>query len=170
MSDRVFLCFLPRGHKPPPTLRDRLNPHTPCLRRHRFPVPRYAKRPDVILYAIDPLLPLLPIPSSPYCTLKISGHVSLWSLPAAHSDGRPRPQKYSRTQGYLSVLTSSYLEGTVEVIRWWYGLLRCAPMMRSKIRWCTVRNLEWYSWPKVDVLHPYKRASTASVSTVRVLR
>ena len=27
-----------------------------------------------------------------------------------------------------------------EAIRW-SGLLRCAPMMRSKTRWCTVRNL-----------------------------
>ena len=27
-----------------------------------------------------------------------------------------------------------------EVIRW-SGLLRCAPMMRSKTRWCTVRSL-----------------------------
>ena len=27
MSNRVFLFFPPRGHEPPPTLRDRLNPH-----------------------------------------------------------------------------------------------------------------------------------------------
>ena len=27
MSGRVFLFFPPRGHEPPPTLRDRLNPH-----------------------------------------------------------------------------------------------------------------------------------------------
>ena len=31
------LFFLPRGHKPPPTLRDRLNPHL-CLQRCRFPL------------------------------------------------------------------------------------------------------------------------------------
>ena len=48
MSGRVFL-FLPlRGHEPPPTLRDRLNPNL-SLYRHRFPTPRYAKRPDVAL-------------------------------------------------------------------------------------------------------------------------
>ena len=27
MSGRVFLFFPPRGHEPPPTLRDRLNPN-----------------------------------------------------------------------------------------------------------------------------------------------
>ena len=26
MSSRVYLLFPPRGHEPPPTLRDRLNP------------------------------------------------------------------------------------------------------------------------------------------------
>ena len=54
MSTRVFLFLPPRGHQPPPTLRDRLNPH-PCLQRRRFPVPRYAKHPDAALYAIGPL-------------------------------------------------------------------------------------------------------------------
>ena len=40
MSGRVFLVLPPRGHEPPPTLRDRLNP-TLSLYRHRFPIPRY---------------------------------------------------------------------------------------------------------------------------------
>ena len=45
MSGRVFLFFPPRGHEPPPTLCDGLNPHR--LQRRRFPIPRYyAKRPD----------------------------------------------------------------------------------------------------------------------------
>ena len=39
MSRRVYLLFPPRGHEPPPTLRDRLNPHL-SLKRRRFPVPR----------------------------------------------------------------------------------------------------------------------------------
>ena len=43
MSGRVFLFLPPRGHEPPPTLRDRLNPNL-SLYRHRFPIPRYAKR------------------------------------------------------------------------------------------------------------------------------
>ena len=48
MSGRVFLFLPPRGHEPPPTLRDRLNPNL-SLCRHRFPIPRYAKCPDVVL-------------------------------------------------------------------------------------------------------------------------
>ena len=36
MSSHVFLFFPPRGHEPPPTLRDRLNPNL-SLYRHRFP-------------------------------------------------------------------------------------------------------------------------------------
>ena len=36
MSGRVFLFLPPRGHEPPPTLRDRLNPNL-SLHRHRFP-------------------------------------------------------------------------------------------------------------------------------------
>ena len=43
MSSRVYLYFPPRGHNPPPTLRDGLNPHL-CLQRCRFPIPHYAKR------------------------------------------------------------------------------------------------------------------------------
>ena len=42
----------------------------PKPQRHRFPVPRYAKCPDVALYAIGPLF-LLPAPSSPHCTLRV---------------------------------------------------------------------------------------------------
>ena len=37
MSGRVFLFLPPRGHEPPPTLRDRLNP-TLSINRHRFPI------------------------------------------------------------------------------------------------------------------------------------
>ena len=60
MSGRVFLFLPPRGHEPPPTLRDRLNPNL-SLNRHRFPIPRNAKRPDVALYTVGPffLLPIL---------------------------------------------------------------------------------------------------------------
>ena len=53
-SSQAFLLFSPCDHKPPPTLRDRLDPHH-CLRCLHFPVPRYARRPDVALY--------VPIPS-----------------------------------------------------------------------------------------------------------
>ena len=111
MSGRVYLFFHSRGHEPPPTLRDRLNPHL-RLERRRFPVLRHARCPDVALYAIDPLF-LLPTPSSPHCTLKVSEHDSLWQSPAAHSDERPRPQMSSCAQRFLDALTPGYLEGTV---------------------------------------------------------
>ena len=91
MSSRVYLFFPPRGHEPPPTLRDRFNPHL-CLQRRRFPIPRYAKRPDVALYAVGPLF-LLPTPSSPHRTLKVSQYDSLWQPPAAHPDERPSSTK-----------------------------------------------------------------------------
>ena len=62
MSGRVFLFLPPRGHEAPPTLRDRLNPNL-SLYRHRFPIPRYAKRPDVALYTTVGPFFLLPTPS-----------------------------------------------------------------------------------------------------------
>ena len=93
MCSRVYLFFPPRGHEPRPTLRDRLNLHL-SLKRFCFPNPRFAKRPDVALYAIGRLF-FLPTSSSPYCTLKVSENDSLWEIPATHSDERPLPQKNS---------------------------------------------------------------------------
>ena len=111
MSGRVFLFLPPRGHEPPPTLRDRLNPNL-SLYRHRFPIPRYAKRPDVALYTVSPFF-LLPTPSSTHCALKLSEHDSFWQPPAAHSEERSRPQKSSRAQRCLNALAPGYLKGTV---------------------------------------------------------
>ena len=92
MSGRVYL-------RP---LRDRFNPNL-SLDRHRFPIPRYAKRPDVALYTVGPFF-LLPTPSSTHCALKVSEHDSLWQPPAAHSEERSRPQKSSRAQRCLNAL------------------------------------------------------------------
>ena len=108
MSSRVYLLFPPRGHEPPPTLRGRFNPHL-SLQRRRFPIPRYAKRPDVALSAIG-LLFLLP---TPHCTLKVSKHDSLWQPPAVYSDKCTRPRKPSRSQRCLNALTPGYLKDTV---------------------------------------------------------
>ena len=110
MSSRVYLFFPPRGHEPPPTLRDRLKPHL-SLQCRRFPVPRYAKRPDVALDAIGPFF-LLPTLSSPYCTLKVSENDSLRQPPDAHSEERPRLQKSSRSKRRLNALKPGYLKGT----------------------------------------------------------
>ena len=83
-SSPVYL-FLPlRGHKPPSTFRHCLNRHLYniylsiylsislsiiylCLQRRRFPTPRYAKRPDVAEYVVDPLF-LLPTPPPEHCS------------------------------------------------------------------------------------------------------
>ena len=111
MSSRVFLFFPPRGHEPPPTLRDRLNLNL-SLYRHRFPIARNAKRPDVALYTVGPFF-LLPTPSSTHCALKVSEHDSLWQPPAAHSEERSRPQKSSRAQRCLNALAPGNLKGTV---------------------------------------------------------
>ena len=112
MSSRIYVYFPPRVDKPPLTRRDRLNPH-PCLQRHPFPAPRYAKRPGVALYSIDPLSPLLTTSSS-YCTLKITEHNLFWQSPAAHLDESPRPQKiYIHANGCVNAL--GYLSGTVVV-------------------------------------------------------
>ena len=111
MSGRIFLFLPPRGHEPPPTLRDRLNPNLSPY-RHRFPIPRFAKRPDVALYTVSPFF-LLPTPSSTHCALKVSEHDSLWQPPAAHSEERSRPQKSSRAQRWLNALAPGYLKGTL---------------------------------------------------------
>ena len=71
---RLPLFLPPRGHEPPPTLRDRLNPNL-SLYRHRFPIPRYAKRPDVALYTVGPFF-LLPTPSSTHCVRSHAMHQS----------------------------------------------------------------------------------------------
>ena len=111
-SSRVYLLFPPRSHKTLPTLRDCLNPHL-CFQRRHFPTPRYAIRRDIALYAAGSPLFLLPTLSSSHCALKVSQHDSLWQLPAAHSDKRPRPQKYSCAQRRLNALTPGYFKGTV---------------------------------------------------------
>ena len=104
------------------------------------------QRPDVTLYAIDPLY-LLPIPSFPHCTLKarqgkVSEHNSLWQPPAAHSDERSA-RKSILVHNTVSMLSYRVISRArlYEVIRW-SGLLPCASMMmRSNARWCTVRSL-----------------------------
>ena len=114
MSRRVYILFPPRGHKPPRTLRDRLNPH-PYLQRRRFPTPRSANPPGVALYAINPLV-LLPAPSSPHCTLRASEHDSLDNRPPLiRMSASARKSIFVRKQRRLNALTPGYLEGTIIV-------------------------------------------------------
>ena len=86
-------------------------PQTGTNMLHPLP-PQSLNLSDVALDAICPLF-LLPTPSSPYCTLKVSESDSLRQPPAAHSEERPRPQKSSRSQRRLNALTPGYLKGTV---------------------------------------------------------
>ena len=168
MSGRVFLFFPPRGHEPPPTLRDRLNPNL-SLSRHRFPIPRYAKRPDVALYTVGRLF-LLPTPSSPHCALKISEHDSLWQPPAAHSEEHPRPQKSSRAQRCLDALAPGYLKGTVvrghPVV--WSLALRPDNAKQDPVVYGTKFGVVFLA--EGSRMHPYRRDSIASAFTIRVLR
>ena len=131
MSGRVYLFFPARGHEPSPTLRDRLNPHY-GLKRRRFPISRYAKRPDDALYAIGSLF-LLPTPSSPHFPLNVSKHCSLLQPPAAHLDESVPAHKSLLVRNFVSILSHRVISRArlYEVIRW-YGLLRCATMMRNK--------------------------------------
>ena len=169
MSSRVFLFFPPRGHEPPPTPRDRINPPLSLYRR-RFPILRYAKCSDIALYAIDPLFHL-PTPSSPHCTLKVSEIIRFGNRVLLIRMSVPA-HKSLLVRNIVSMLSHRVISRAwlKQVIRW-CGLLRCAPMMRSKTRWCTVRSLAIEcSWRRAHVLHPYRRASIASAFTIRVLR
>ena len=142
MSSRVYLLFPPRGHEPPPTPRGRINPYF-SLERRRFPIPRYAKRLDVALYAISSLF-LFPTTSSPHCnTLKISElHTIRFGSRPPHIRMSALTQKNLLVRNVVSLLSHRVISRArlYEVIRR-SGLLRCAPMMRSKTQWCMVRSL-----------------------------
>ena len=101
---------------------DRTYIHTPTPSP---PFPRYAKRPDGALYAIDPLF-LLPILFSPYCTLKVP-------IPNTIRFGNRPPlilvsllsRQILLVRKVVVVISRARL---YEVVRW-SGLLRCATMM-----------------------------------------
>ena len=66
---------------------------------------------------------------------------ALWQPPAADSDERPRPQKYSRAQRCLTALAPGYLEGTVVRGHPMVWSLALCPDNVKQDRWCTVRSL-----------------------------
>ena len=163
MSSRVYLFFPPRGHEPPPTLRDRFNPHL-SLQNRRFPIPRYAKRPDVALYAMGPLRTA---PSRFPNTTRFGSRPPLIRVSApAH-----KKSYINSVQRCLNALTPGYLKGTV---------LRGHPMIWS-LALCpddakqdpVMYGAEFgvmLSWRRVHVLHPYRKTSVALAFTIRVLR
>ena len=139
MSGRVFFFLPPRGLEPPPTLRDRLNLNL-SLYRHRFPIPRYAKRPmslctQSVHFFCFPPRPLRTAPSRFRNMIRFGNRPPLIrrSVPA---------HKSLFVRNVVSMLSHPVISRArlYEVIRW-SGLLRCAPMMRTKTRWCTVPSL-----------------------------
>ena len=103
--------YFPRGHKPPPTLRDHLKPHL-ASNAVAF---RSLAMPNARMSLCTQSVHSFAFPSRPLCTSpsRFSKHDSLWQPPAAHSDERPRPQKFSRAQHYLNALAPGYLKGTI---------------------------------------------------------
>ena len=168
MSSRVYLFFPPCGHNLRSALGDRLNPPI-CLQRRRLSAPCYAKRPDVVMYAVNSL-PLLPAPSSPHCTLKVTEYDSLRQTPAAHSDERPRPYKLFCVQRCFNALTPSYFEGKIVRSHPMVWSLALCPDNASQDPVVYGAELGVVSWQTIHVLHPYSRASIASAFGIRVLR
>ena len=102
--------FPPRSQEPPPTLRDRLNPHLSPQRR-RFPISRYAKRPYVSpmqsVHSFSfPSRPLRTAPSRFPSTMHFGTRPPLIWMRA------PRPQTYFCAQRRLNALTRGYLKST----------------------------------------------------------
>ena len=141
MSSRVYLLFPPRGHEPPPPLRDRLNPwHTSASNAVAFQSPALsnARMPLCMqsIYSFSfPPRPLRTAPSRFSNTIRFGSHSSLVRMNApAH--------KSLLVRNVVSMLSHRVISRArlYDVIRW-SGLLRCASMMQSNTRWCTVWSL-----------------------------
>ena len=130
ISNRVYLFFPPRGYEPSPTLRNRLNPHL-SLQCHRFPTPRYAKHPDVALYAIGSLFcfpsrPLRTVPSWFPNTIRFGSCPPLIRMSAS-------THKSLLVCDVVSMLSNRVISrARLYEVMHWSGLLRYVPMMRSK--------------------------------------
>ena len=142
MSSRVYLFSPPRGHEPPsahPPLPSQptTQPLTPSLSN-----PSLCQTPGC--RSVRNRSSLFPsyTPSSPNCTIKVSEHDSIRQPPAAYSDERPHPQKYSRAQPCLNALTPGYFKGTVvrgHPVVW--SLAPCLDDAKQDWWWCTVQSL-----------------------------
>ena len=168
MSGRVYLFFPPCDHKPPSTLRGRLNPH-PCLQRCRFSVP-VMPNPRTSVFCTQsthsfsfPLRPLRATPSRFPNAIRFFTRQPL----IRRSVRAPKSLLVRKVISLLShpVISRAWLS---EIIRW-SGLLRCSPIMRSKTRWCMVRSLELCCWRRVHVLHPYRASIASAFAIIRVL-
>ena len=140
MSSRVYLFFPPRGHEPPPTFRDRLNPHLSAFKAVAFQFPAMPNaRMSLWTQSVHsfsfPPRPLRTAPSRFPKTIRFGSRPPLIrrSVPA---------HKSLLVRTVVSMLSHPVISRArlYEVIRR-SGLLRCAPNIRSKTRWCTMRSL-----------------------------
>ena len=105
MSNRVYLFFPPCGQN--------LRPTSATISTHTSASNAVASQSSGCRSVRNRSTLSPPHPSSPHRTLKVSENDSHWQPPAAHSDERPRPQKYSCAQRCLNALAPGYLKGTV---------------------------------------------------------
>ena len=168
MSSRVYLFFPPRVHEPPPTLVT-VSTHTSAFNAVAFqslaiPNARMSLYTQSVHSFSFPARPLLTAPS------RFPNTIRFGSCPPFVRMSVPA-HKSRLVRNVVSMLSHRVISRArlYEVMRW-SGLLRCASMIRSKTRWCTVRSLAECSWRRDHVLHPYKRASIASALIVWVLR
>ena len=165
MSSRVYLFFPSCDHKPPPTPRDRLNPHL-CLQRRRFLVPRLPNaRPWLATQSFrSSSLPPRPLHNAPS---RFPNMICFGDRPPLIRMSVPA-HKSLLVRNVVSMLSNRVIARVrlYEVYRW-CGLLRYAPILQSKTRWCTV---ELCSWRRIYVPHPYSRASITSAFIIRILR
>ena len=141
MSSRLSLFFPPRGYEPPSTLRDRLNLHL-SLQCRRFPTlpamlnARMSLGTQTVHSFPFPYCPLRTAPSGFLNAIPYGSHPPLIRISSA-----PAPRSLV-VRNDVSILPHRVISRIrlYEAICF-PGLLRCATMMRSKIRWCTVRSL-----------------------------
>ena len=139
MSGRVSLFFPPRGHElGPPSVT--ASTQTSAFNAIVFQSPVMPNARMSLLYTVGPLFllptrPLRTVPSRFPDMIRFGNRSPLIrrSVPA---------HKSLLVRNVVSMLSHPVISSArlYEVI-WWSGLLRCAPMMRSKTRWCTVRSL-----------------------------
>ena len=141
MSSCIYPFFLPRGNEPPPTLRGRLNPHL-YLQRRRLQSPTMSNARTLIC---TQWVHSFSFPPHPLRTTssRFSNMIRFGSRPPLI-----RMSALTRlsllVRNVVSMLSHRDISTArlYEVIRWGLVSLRCAPIMRSKTRWCTIQSLD----------------------------
>ena len=139
MSSRVNLFFPPRGDEPPPTLRAVLT-HTPAFNAVAF---QSFAMPNARMSLCTQAVYSFSFTPRPFCTAPsmFPDMIRFGSRPPLIRMSVPA-QKSICVRNAVSMLSHPVISRArlYETIRR-SGILRCAPMKRSKIRWCTVRGL-----------------------------